>query len=56
MDTMIAVEAGRQAREFLTDNGYEPEYCEYEMAHQITAEVLADLTIWLHGVLPPATS
>ena len=54
LDAMIGVEMGRAARDFLQANGYAPEHHEYEMAHQITAEVLADLTAWVHRVLPPA--
>ncbi len=54
-DTMIPVEDGRRARSLLTARGYAPEYREYEMGHEISAEVLADFREWLHRVLPPAT-
>ena len=53
-DTMIPVEDGRRSREFLEERGYAPEYHEYAMGHQITEQVVADLTRWLHSVLPPA--
>ena len=52
-DTMIPVEDGRSARQFLEAEGYSPDYHEYSMAHEITADVITDLTRWLHGVLPP---
>lgn len=53
-DTMIPVEDGRLARQLLEDEGYSLDYHEYPMAHEITADVIADLTRWLHRVLPPA--
>jgi phospholipase/carboxylesterase len=53
LDDLIGVETGRRARDFLQAHGYSPEYHEYEMGHQITAQVLADLTAWLHSALPP---
>ncbi len=52
-DHMIAVEEGRQAVGLLKQAGYRPEYHEYEMGHQITADVVADLSNWLGRVLPP---
>ena len=32
--------------------GYQPLYREYPMGHEITQEVLNDLTPWIHDVLP----
>jgi phospholipase/carboxylesterase len=55
-DSMIPVKAAQLARQFLESNGYSPEYHEYEMDHQITPEVLADLNRWLRETLPPATA
>jgi phospholipase/carboxylesterase len=52
LDTLIPVEAGRGSCSFLEANGYKPELHEYEMAHQITAEVVSDLAAWLKRVLP----
>ena len=54
LDTLIPLEAGRGSSRFLEANGYGPELHEYEMAHQITADVLADLAAWLKRELPPA--
>ena len=54
LDTVIPVEAARSSSAFLEANGYKPEYNEYEMAHQITEDVLQDLAAWLRRVLPPA--
>ena len=53
-DTLIPVEEGRQARRLLEAKGYAPEYREYEMAHEVTQEVIADLSRWIRSVLPPA--
>ena len=52
-DTVIRVEDARTSREFLTTNGYSPEYHEYHMAHEINDEVMADLGSWLRNVMPP---
>jgi phospholipase/carboxylesterase len=53
-DPMIPVERARQARDFLQAAGYDPEYHEYPMAHEISQELIDHLTPWLHRVLPPA--
>lgn len=53
-DTMISVEDGRRSRDFLDERGYAPEYHEYPMGHEISPDEIADLTRWLHSVLPPA--
>jgi phospholipase/carboxylesterase len=52
-DAVVPVELGRNASDFLTAQGYQPLYREYPMAHEITPEVLDDLTPWIHGVLAP---
>ncbi len=53
LDDVIPPKAGQQARRMLTARGYAPEYREYEMAHQVTPEVIADLASWLANALPP---
>ena len=50
---MIALDRAQAAKSFLESSGYSPEYHEYEMAHEISAEVLSDLAPWLARVLPP---
>jgi phospholipase/carboxylesterase len=52
-DSLVSLESARATRRFLEDAGYQPEYHEYEMAHQISDEVLRDLVPWLARVLPP---
>jgi len=52
-DMVVALEMAHQTRAFLEEAGYAPEYHEYDMAHQITPEVIDDLTPWLRRVLPP---
>jgi phospholipase/carboxylesterase len=52
-DSLVSLESARATRKFLEGAGYQPEYHEYEMAHQISDEVIADLTPWLARVLPP---
>lgn len=52
-DMQIDVESARTTRAFLEAEGYQPEYREYNMGHEIPFEVLRDLIPWLTGVLPP---
>ncbi len=52
-DPMVGVERGRATKAFLEEQGYPLEYHEYYMAHEITDDVIEDLTPWLHRVLPP---
>ena len=46
-DTIIPIHAGRQSHDILKKNGYQSEYREYSMDHQITEYVLSDLKDWL---------
>ena len=39
-DTVIAIEDGRSTKELLKSYGYEVEYREYDMAHQIIQETI----------------
>ena len=50
-DSMISVQDARESRDFLEAQGYTPEYREYDMGHQITEDVLADVVPWIHRVL-----
>ena len=52
-DMQIDVETARATRVFLEAEGYQPQYREYNMGHEIPFEVLRDLIPWLTGVLPP---
>ena len=52
-DRQIAVDTARTTRAFLEEEGYQPEYREYNMGHEIPFEVLRDLIPWITGVLPP---
>ena len=51
-DDVISVHEGRSALDLLSRDGYPAEYHEYDMAHQITHEVIADLSAWLTETLP----
>ena len=53
-DPLIPVEAGRESKDFLRMAGYDPTYREYPMAHQITDDVIDDLSFWIRETLPPA--
>ena len=55
-DEIIPINEGRRARDSLRQQGYAPEYHEYEMAHEIGQHEIEDLTRWLHAVLPPGGS
>ena len=51
VDDVIHVHEGRSAHDALSRSGYPTEYHEYDMAHQITHEVVADLSAWLAETL-----
>lgn len=53
LDPIVPVDDARRSRRTLEARGYRPDYREYEMAHQISREVLDDLVPWIHRVLPP---
>jgi phospholipase/carboxylesterase len=44
---------GRRSRDFLEAEGYSPDYHEYDIAHEISQQVVQDLSHWMHRVLPP---
>ena len=52
-DPQISVEQARMMRGFLEAEGYQPEYHEYPIGHEISRGLVADLSAWLLGVLPP---
>ena len=52
-DRQIDVQRARDTRDFLVAEGYQPDYHEYNMGHEIPFEVLRDLIPWLTNVLPP---
>ena len=52
-DPLIPAESAQKARRFLEEAGYNLEFHEYNMAHEISEEVLRDLTPWMAKVLPP---
>jgi phospholipase/carboxylesterase len=54
-DPMVTLQRGQETRALLEGAGYQPEYHEYEMAHEISEEVIYDLVPWIHRVLPPAS-
>ena len=54
-DAVIGVEAARESRDFLAAQGYSPQYHEYQIAHEISQDVMSDLVPWLHNVMPPLT-
>ena len=51
-DAVVPVELSRNAVEFLEAQGYQLLYREYPMGHEITQEVLNDVTPWIHAALP----
>ena len=53
-DPLISIQEARDARRFLQSEGYEPEYREYAMAHEVSEAEAADLARWLRTVLPTA--
>lgn len=47
------IQRAQDSRDFLVAEGYTPTYNEYDMAHEISQEVIRDLVPWIHRVLPP---
>jgi phospholipase/carboxylesterase len=54
-DPMVTHGMGLKARARLEDLGYGVQWEEYAMEHQVMAEEITALGIWLRGVLTPAT-
>jgi phospholipase/carboxylesterase len=52
-DPLVPIEWSREAVAFLEAQGYQPQYREYPMGHEISFAVLEDLTPWIHTTLPP---
>ena len=52
-DPMVTADRAYAAREFLEGAGYAPEFHEYNMAHEISVDVIQDLIPWIENVLPP---
>jgi len=52
-DPVVPVDLSQDAVAFLTAQGYQPLYREYPMGHEISLDVLNDLTPWIHETLPP---
>ena len=44
---------GRRSRDFLEAEGYSPDYHEYDMAHEISPQVVNDLIQGTHRILQP---
>jgi len=53
-DSIVSIDRARNAKTFLEKEGYSPQYHEYDMAHEITQELIDDLVPWVKSVLPPA--
>ena len=52
-DQVIAESTAYAAKNYLEGAGYSPEFHIYNMGHEISGEVLADLVPWMATVLPP---
>jgi phospholipase/carboxylesterase len=51
-DPVLPVDLSHDAVAFLAAQGYQPLYREYPMGHEITLDVLNDLTPWIYQTLP----
>jgi phospholipase/carboxylesterase len=52
-DPMVSMESAQNTMKFLVDEGYQPDYHEYNMSHEIPPMVIDDLVPWIEKVLPP---
>ena len=50
-DELAPLEGAQKMRAFLEGAGYAPSYNEYPIRHEISPEVVRDLTAWMRGVL-----
>ncbi|MEZ5331092.1 MAG: carboxylesterase [Thermoanaerobaculia bacterium] len=50
-DPMVPLQAGVMTRDWLVEHGYETEWHEYPMAHQVALEEIRALGAWLRRVL-----
>ena len=55
-DDIIPVEAGRRTRDLLERHGVDLTYREYRMAHQVSAEEMAEARDWLNCLLGPTSA
>ncbi len=53
-DSIVPINEGIDAAEKLKMFGYEPDYHEYQIGHEINNDVLYDLSNWISNTLPPA--
>lgn len=51
MDNIVAEVLGQQARLFLEENGYQPEYYTYPIMHSVCMEEVNDISKWIKKVL-----
>ena len=54
-DELAPLEAAQKMRAFLEDAGYAPSYREYPIRHEISPDVVADLTSWMRTALSEST-
>ncbi len=50
-DMIISIDDGRNTRDLLNSYGYEVEYHEYDMAHQIVNKTIEDLRNWITNLI-----
>ena len=55
-DDIIPIEAGRRTRDLLERHGVDLTYREYPMAHQVSAEEMAEARDWLNRLFDPSTA
>ncbi len=55
-DPIIAIAGAERSRDLLRARGYSVEWKQYPMQHQVCAEELADISVWLGRVLSAGTS
>ena len=53
LDPMVPSERAHNALKWLEEAGFQPEFHEYDMGHEISSDVLNDLMRWMGRILPP---
>ena len=52
-DPMVPAERAHNALKWFEESGFQPEFHEYNMGHEISIDVLNDLISWMGRILPP---
>ena len=50
-DNVISINEARESKKMLEEKGFDLDYKEYPIAHEITLEVISDVQNWMNKIL-----